>query len=218
MAQWILPAKAIVTLAEQHNASGRYTNFAYCLNAAEETVMARLVAGALPTIANYVHQQPYEQIARELRHEAVPISFWREWNAARATAREADWVAGDFRYEHDEDWTTGGCWGKAFEVRFDAHSLSWMDNISTAVAQDNSDPTSGNRGRKPANWWPDFAEELAMWCLLNDPPEGNDTSGQSDIIDAIFRRMAERGKAEPSRTTIQPVINAVLRRFRSAGK
>lgn len=56
-----------------------------------------------------------------------------------------------------------------------------------------------------------------MYCLKEDPPEGTGTEGQSEMIQAIFERMAERGKAEPSRSTVQPVINAILLRWRSAG-
>jgi len=70
-------------------------------------------------------------------------------------------------------------------------------------------------GRKPANWWPGFAEELAMFCLENGIPAGSGTEGQSQMIKTIFESMAERGMAEPSRTQVQTVINAVLLRWRA---
>jgi len=78
--------------------------------------------------------------------------------------------------------------------------------------------TTRRMGRKPANWWPDFAEELAAYIHDDGLPKGVDTEGQDEVIKAIFGRMAETGKAEPSRTQVQPVVNAVLRRLRAAGK
>ena len=78
-------------------------------------------------------------------------------------------------------------------------------------------PVVSKGGRRPANWWPDFAEELAVYLHENGLPAGQGHEGQSTMIDAIFGRMAGQGKSEPGRGTVQPVVNAVLRRLRSAG-
>ncbi|GAA5048328.1 hypothetical protein GCM10023208_05430 [Erythrobacter westpacificensis] len=72
-------------------------------------------------------------------------------------------------------------------------------------------------GRPPAKWWPEFAEELALYVYEEGIPEGTGHEGQSAMIDGIFARMAAAGMGEPSRATVQPVINAVLARTRSAG-
>jgi hypothetical protein len=82
---------------------------------------------------------------------------------------------------------------------------------------EHTQPLGARGGRPPAKWWPDFAEELALFVHENGVPEGQGHDGQSAMIDAIFARLAKRGKSEPGRGTIQPVINAVLRRIRSAG-
>lgn len=89
---------------------------------------------------------------------------------------------------------------------------------------DNSDlpdvkpqPRAKESGRRPANWWPDFAEELAVYIHSEGIPAGHGQEGQSAMIDEIFRRLSARGKDEPSRTTVQPVLRAVLNRLRSAG-
>lgn len=70
------------------------------------------------------------------------------------------------------------------------------------------------KGRPAAGWWPTFAEELATYIHEVGIPAGQGNEGQSALIDTICERLARQGKPEPSRSTIQPVINAVLRRLR----
>jgi len=107
------------------------------------------------------------------------------------------------------------------EEWFSAYNVEiWPAQIGDECSDEDADSIAAigtRRGRKPANWWPDFAEELAMYVLECGLPAGSGTEGQSELIDEIFRRIAEAGKAEPGRTTVQPVISAVLRRWRSAG-
>ena len=219
MVDWVSPADAIEALARRHDLSGKYADYEVCMRAAEETIMGRLAAGRLPTLASYVRVVPGpigNEWLVEHTDEAVPAYFWLRWSRADVTRREADWIVGDFKFD-DEELDGKPAWGEAFDVRFDADSFPGLDVNTTKSIQPDPPTSIVNRGRKPANWWPDFAEELAMYCLKDDPPEGTGTDGQSEMIDAIFGRMVERGKPEPSRTTVQPVINEILRRWRSAG-
>lgn len=85
------------------------------------------------------------------------------------------------------------------------------------AASDPSEVKPG-RGRPAANWWPAFAEELALTIHEEGIPEGAGHVGQSELLDRVCTRLSVSGKPEPSRTTVQPVINAVLKRLRSAGK
>lgn len=85
------------------------------------------------------------------------------------------------------------------------------------AACDASDAKQG-RGRPAAKWWPDFAEELAIAIYEDGLPEGKGHEGQSELLDRVCARLSAAGKPEPSRSTVQPVINAVLARGRSAGK
>lgn len=213
---WVAPIEVIEALANRYDLSGRYADIDVCLRVAEDTLMARLVAGHLPSIASYVNFCAFGGVERELRGETVPTSFWKGWNTSRPTDRESDWFVGDFRFSHDFDWSSEECWGNAFEVRIDATAFPTLE---LACLQENQQSAASNsgKGRKPANWWPDFAEELAFWCLRNDPPDGSGTEGQSEIIKAVLDRMAKRGVEVPGRETVRPVINAVLKRFRSAG-
>lgn len=158
----------------------------------------------------------------------VPVQFWWNFEAASEGNCWFDEVTGDFRFCYsDAEYRSRD--GVAYAVYLHRRGLppvsipSWVNDLrSNSTAQTIKTeaieaPSKRNGGRGPAKWWPDFAEELAIYCLKEDPPEGSGTEGQSAMIEAIFKRMAERGKSEPSRTTVQPVINEILRRWRSAG-
>lgn len=86
--------------------------------------------------------------------------------------------------------------------------------VERGLARANGPAASG--GRPPANWWPDFTEELAVFIFEEGLPPGRDSEGQSYVIDAVFKRLAAAGKEEPSRSSVQGVTNAVLRRLRPA--
>lgn len=111
-------------------------------------------------------------------------------------------------------------WFSAWDIEAWPSFLEEQDapGISDDSAATDASDTKRARGRSAAKWWPDFAEELALYIHDEGIPEGSGHDGQSAMLDAIFERMTAAGKAEPSRTTVQPVINAVLARIRSAGK
>ncbi|MEZ5709068.1 MAG: hypothetical protein R3E02_06765 [Blastomonas sp.] len=152
----------------------------------------------------------------------VSRSFWSSFLASEPVRREWDWLAGDFEFNIDRNrkgWGDNGS-GSVLGLEIDANQLpqfSWPTPNDDKDAR--SPQTAGQHGggRPAANWWPDFAEELAVYIHEEGIPEGQQHEGQSALIDAIFARMAEQGKAEPGRGTVQPVVNAVLRRIRSAG-
>ena len=182
--------------------------------------MERLKLGRLPAIASYVCYSPGpmgDEFIVEHHNESVPTYFWYRWGLANETQRDANWLVGDFKFE---DGSRHGevSYGNAFDVKFDADTLPGVVKTGTDSTESASLTQSETRGRKSAHWWPDFAEELAAYIHDTGLPAGNGTDGQSDMIDAIFERIVEQGKPEPGRTQVQPVINAVLRRLRSAGK
>ena len=80
-----------------------------------------------------------------------------------------------------------------------------------------TDTVSGKGGRPTADWWPDFVAELVAYAKSPGLPPGVAHVGQSQVIKEVCERLAERGKEEPTRTQIQEVVNAVLRRDRLAG-
>ena len=109
-----------------------------------------------------------------------------------------------------------------FEEGFDA----WDIEVRPAKLEfefdeweiEKAEPAVSRGGRPPAKWWPDFAEELAMFIHEEGIPGGSGHDGQSEILDKVCARLTAAGKPEPGRATVQPVINAVLARIRSAGK
>ena len=154
----------------------------------------------------------------------VPVSFWANFVASKPIHKEWDWLAGDFEFKQIAadgrgDWGNNGS-GAAIGLEVDANhfpQFSWPLPESGKDMHSPQLPTQRNGGRPAANWWPDFAEELAVYIHDNGIPEGQGHDGQSTIIDSVFARMTEQGKPEPGRGTVQAVVNAVLRRIRSAG-
>jgi len=116
---------------------------------------------------------------------------------------------------------------KFYDVRFHPNGLKVPDPVAPfPIQMGPSLPTPeplesaprSNRGRKPAAWWPAFAEELAAYIHEAGIPPGTGSDGQGEMIDAILQRLQNRD-VEASRTTIQPAIQATLDRLRKpAGK
>lgn len=208
---WVAPIEVIEALARRYDISNRYADFEVCVRVAEDTVMARLVAGHLSSIASYLHYCQAEQYPLEVRDGAVPAAFWRDWKAAHEFDRESDWFVGDFRYEHGSDWTEEECWGKAFGVKLDATAFPGLE-LARPMESGEAISNHAAKGRKPANWWPDFAEELAVYIHEHGMPKT-----QEALISGVQTALVEQGKAEPSRAQIQPVIRALFVRLSEAG-
>lgn len=108
-----------------------------------------------------------------------------------------------------------------FEEWFSAWGIEvWPRVIDGEIPEwDSAPPTPppSKGGRPLAEWWPDFVAELVAYTVDTGLPPGVGHQGQSDVIKEVSARLQERGKEEPSRSQIQEVVNAVLRRMRSAG-
>lgn len=139
-----------------------------------------------------------------------------EWTPVTSSFSYAD-VTDDLP-PWDDDYTEE--WYSAWDIeawpRF-VHELE-APELSDDSFVSEAGESKQRRGRPPANWWPDFAEELALTIHEEGIPAGTGHVGQSGLLDKVCERLAQSGKPEPSRTTAQPVINAVLARIRSAGK
>ncbi|MGE4430768.1 MAG: hypothetical protein AB7E05_08525 [Sphingobium sp.] len=210
-------------LAREYDRRGDYADYEVCKRVALDMLLARLKDGALEAWSTRCSWDSYH---KEGCPEKVPQEFWSHFFYAGPNCRSFDPVSGDFRFSYMGDDLSDRD-GSAYAVFFDPQGLPgiavprWnaaVDKAPKKTETAEARNTSGVKGRPPANWWPAFAEELAIYCLEEGLPGGEGTDGQSDVIEAIFRRMAEKGESEPSRTTVQPVINAILRRWRSAGK
>lgn len=228
---WVPAFAAFEAFRKQYEASNYYTDEEVCWKAASEALLRRLQSGQLPSRAASLTEEwdnsfdmepvppPHRDADGMIR---VSKSFWVSFNASHLVRREWDWLAGDFEFKFDgnrKGWGHNGS-GAALGLEVDANQLphfSWQLPGDGKETVSDSSPTQRGGGRPAANWWPDFAEELTVYIHENGIPEGQGHDGQSALIDAVFARMVEQGKPEPGRGTVQAVVNAVLRRIRSAG-
>lgn len=227
---------ALEMLASEHDRRGTYANWEVCQRAALDTLLARLCDGLLiawtrsckidssrdtGSISVERILSPWDYFRGEVPGK-IPVEFWWHFKAAGSDRRTLDWAAGDFLFEYlDAEYSRRE--GSAFSVFFDPAGLPSVAQYSNprgdsiALQSPVQIAEKSDRGRKPAHWWADFAEELTVYALECGMPAGAGTEGQSELINAIFARLTEAGKPEPARSSVQPVINAVLRRWRSAG-
>lgn len=229
--RWVPAFAAFEALRKQYEASNFYADDEVCWKAASEALFRRLQSGQLPSRAaslteewdNSFDVEPEPPPSRDADGMIpVPRSFWGRFAASLPVHKEWDWLAGDFEFKLDGNrsgWDQNGS-GVVIGLEVDANHLpqfSWPqpDNDKELQVAQSTGQRSG--GRPAANWWPDFAEELAVYIHEKGIPEGQGHDGQSTLMDAIFARMAEQGKPEPGRGTVQATVNAVLRRIRSAG-
>lgn len=223
--RWVPAFTAFDALREQYEKSNFYADEEVCWRAANDTLLRRLEAGQLP--ARAARASLSWDDGTSIEHAEVPPSdadgkvglpanFWGYYKAAPAGRREGDWLSGDFSFVFRDNVSnepfipTGR--GFVIDLELDASHLPQI-----ASKGEKAQPAGTRAGGRPAaSWWPDFAEELAVYIHDTGSPDGEGHEGQSTVIDAVFARMAEQGKPEPGRGTVQPVVNAVLRRIRSA--
>ncbi len=220
---WIPIADAVIRLRGQYEHAGIYASKQDCFQAAKDTLLRRLRKGQLSGRAagfSWV-KKPKAGYARKVDADgfiAVPTAFWAalcHWNESD---QGDDWIAGDFElyfangYEQHRGHVIG------LEVREDQLPRDLDPAITSQVSSAQPIITEAKAGgRSAAKWWPDFAEELALFIHEEGVPPGSGHDGQSEVLDKICKRLTAASKEEPGRATVQPVINAVLERIRSAG-
>lgn len=233
----LVPAcDAIEVIAQEHERRGTYDSFQtgrreLCQTAAIETVLVRLVSGSLKAWSMNCFIDSTRDTGLILGTEnkiiatgdfhysempaEIPVEFWWHFQNAGKGSRKFDLVSGDVLFDYlDSDYSNRH--GSACGVYFDPRGLPVVapfTYVTSNAPLDAPTPMSTSKGRKPANWWPDFAEELAIDLHDNGWPETQDA-----LINRVFSSMAEQGKPEPSRTTVQPVIRALYARRAKAGK
>lgn len=113
---------------------------------------------------------------------------------------------------------------KVTGVEFEVGAVVAVENLarSTAAAHpvDHALPASsapGSRGRRLSEHWTPWVAELASIIHEHGIPPGAGSQGQEELIRKISDALATRGVEGPSRSTVQPVVQAVLDRLRSAG-
>lgn len=153
----------------------------------------------------------------------VPIQFWSNFQSAPKGGYTFDEVTGDFRFSYvdDEFRSREGIAQSVYLNRkglppFVVTPWTHSDQLRPAAADESESRTRSqvNRvvGRRPANWWPDFATELAIRIHEKGLPDT-----QEALIADVQAALVGRGKDEPSRAQIQPVIREIFARLRQAG-
>ena len=182
-----------------------------------KTLTMRAEAGMVATRAKLLRMEvaQTEGTIDEKHFVELPKLFWE---AIIQKAIVQNWAVGDFSTLMNKRTTHAQAFGVEFS-RADVESMGDVNLANNESSQDIDKDTKlpSRGGRKPANWWPGFAEELAVYIHDNGIPPGSGADGQSQIITAIQTLLSEAGKEEASRTSIQPVVTAVLTRMRSAG-
>jgi hypothetical protein len=129
------------------------------------------------------------------------------------------------RYADDhfvEDWTSGRFQGRIPTMKseaglqFASRKVAGASRVEfkTADLDEHFPKLPAKRkanGRPPANWWPYVAEELAVWEHEDGLPRL-----PGHVIQGLMDRLAERGVDPlPARSTLQPVVEAILNRLTS---
>ena len=227
--------EAVDLLASEYDRRNDYPNFEMCKQMALEAILARLKDGFLKawtTTCSIDSSRDTGAVSEsqiiatwDFHHHnglpaEVPFEFWAHFHYAGPDRRKFDPVTGDFRFSYtDEDYSSRV--GGAYSVFFDARGLpslavpSWHGPVNAPFPNVpvTAPVSQGTKGRPPANWWPDFAEELAVFVHDNGPPET-----QEALIARVLDALAKQGKPEPGRTQIQPVIRRLFDRIGKAGK
>ncbi len=224
-------------LQAEHQRRDSRISIEACKHDIIDTLLSRLTLGTLEawasscmidTTRDYGRQSFNEIISTFDFHMSkelsqVPQEFWAHFYNAHSNNRKFNPITGDFSYEYYDEYyglRTGVAHGVTFDHRgLPPIAMSFEGAIPRGASEQPVDPIPGQRsrnggGRTPAKGWADFAEELAVYIHETGLPPGEGAMGESAMFAAIAGRLSARGRECPSRTTLQPVINAVLRRLR----
>lgn len=144
----------------------------------------------------------------------IPTNFW--W-ARGDRSLSQNWAAGDFETAMGRDRTVCRAYGVQFR-RTDIEAIlpkvvEPMPSTASAIQ-----PPARGSGRRASELWPDWVAELAAHVHDRGVPDGTGAQGQEVLIRAVADRLASRGCAAPGRATVQPVVQAVLKRLRETGR
>jgi len=152
----------------------------------------------------------------------IPIRFWLlALDCRHRRSGCTDWhelEVGDVYFKWNDGTSTGeGC---AHGVEILTSDLEAMDLPVSEGELLTPAPASGRLperkgGRPPANWWPAFAEELAVHIYESGLPEGSGGDGQTKVCDAVYGALSVKG-INITESTVEPVIANVLKRLRSS--
>lgn len=204
--QWISSSKAIESLAQRYDDSGRFASYEVSLAVAEDALLHRLANSALRARARYAEMRGGSPLSdksvRSFTEEVIPSSFWQSLKGSEDSDRSLDWVLGDFSYAtgYNEFCESG----QAFDVHFDVTALPGGAGISS-----NSQGTGGTNAGRPARFdWPNAVLKIFGLIYRGDLKP----SKQADIERALLDYLSIDDKA-PSESTVRPYAKMIWEEY-----
>lgn len=211
---------------------GNYAPAATCLRElcealdCDDATAARLIlkhcrAGLVPSRCSqinwWIKDRHGEQEDQDV-NVAVPQWFWDECLEDEATV--LNWRTGRFagRGIVDDDDYRAIISGVEFQVGaiVEIEAMEARPDEKAGCSSGIAEPASTQRGPKLSERWRRWVAELVAQIHDKGIPEGVGSQGQEELIKAVADALAERGEETLSRSTVQPIVQAVLDRLRSA--
>lgn len=187
---WLTASETLRLVREATNS--RSSHIAICTRAHAGLIRAHadlmIVAGASRT-DQLIHQK-----------------FW--WANGHAALTQ-NWPTGDF-----ETWADKRFHLQAFGVKFHRDDIRRM--VPAAFLPSAAPEPQRSGGRSMSRDWPEWVAEIVAYIHEEGIPKGEGTRGADSLIEAVASRLEARGASQPSRSTVQEAVNAVLRRLRES--
>lgn len=127
------------------------------------------------------------------------------------------WATGDFRVRLERDFSDVSL--SVTGLQFDTVALEAAFGAGANAELGPIASDSRRRGGRPLSAaWPQWVAELAAYLHEHGFPNGSGSQGQEAVITAIADGLASKGLPCPSRSTVQPIVQAVLNRLRQDGR
>jgi len=190
---------------------------------AEQLILKSCRAGLVPSRCARIQcrvRDRYGENEEEDTNVAVPQWFWEECLDGEGTV--LNWRTGRFAGNGivDGDEHKVILSGVEFQVGAIVELEGTEAPRARALTPSDSlgaqDAAIEKRGRKLSSGWRTWVAELVAHVHDNGLPEGVGSQGQEELINAVADALVARGEETLGRSTVQPVVQAVLDRLRSA--
>jgi hypothetical protein len=220
----------------QQSGPGNYASAARCLaelrkaldcdqGDAERLILRGCRAGLIPARCSTIWSRVtnrYGAQEDERTNVAIPDWFWEQCLDDQDTI--LNWQKGRFagRGVMDGDEYKAIVSGVEFHVGAIVE-IEATEVETKRVEQLPADDTAGKLpetgetvGRRLSERWPAWIAELVAYVHEHGIPAGIGSQGQEEVITGVAKALAERGEETFARSTVQPAVQAMLDRLRSA--
>lgn len=218
-----------------HSEVGNYASAATCLaelqaalscesKEAERLILRSCRAGLVQSRCSRINWRVTDRYGEERKEEtnvSVPDWFWE--HCVDDPERVLNWRTGRFAARGSIDGheyktvVTGVRFEVGAIVEIENERIAWKS--SKSVGDDNATVPGSEKavlGRRLSENWRPWIAELVAEVHDRGLPEGVGSQGQEELIKRVADALAERGLESLGRSTVQPVVQAVLDRMRPA--